>query len=140
MYKKTWPLVLVGVFLVPPVMAQTTATISGLVRDDTGAVIPGASVTAKNVETGITRSVSTDEQGRYQLPSLSVGPYEVQVSLSGFQTAVRSGIVLAVGEQTVANSGPVAAGRGGLPICGRRLHSEWLHDQDIHPRSTARAE
>jgi len=103
MYKKTWPLVLVGVFLVPPVMAQTTATISGLVRDDTGAVIPGASVTAKNVETGITRSVSTDEQGRYQLPSLSVGPYEVQVSLSGFQTAVRSGIVLAVGEQTVAN-------------------------------------
>jgi len=44
-----------------------------------------------------------DEQGRYQLLNLNVGRYEIEVSLSGFQTAVRSGIVLAVGDQTVVN-------------------------------------
>src|SRR5437899_12033577 len=92
MYKKTWPLVLVGVFLVPPVMAQTTATSAGLVRDDTGAVIPGASVTAKNVETGITRSVSTDEQGRYQLPSLSVGRTRFRSRCLGFRRPSESAL------------------------------------------------
>ena len=102
MYQKAWLLVLAGVFITPG-WAQTTGTISGLVRDVTGAVIPGASVTARNVETGITRTVSTEEQGRYQLPNLSVGRYEVQALLSGFQTAVRSGIVLTVGEQAVVN-------------------------------------
>ena len=45
----------------------------------------------------------SDEQGRYQLLNLNVGRYEIEVSLSGFQTAVRSGIVLAVGDQTVVN-------------------------------------
>src|SRR5438093_4137015 len=103
MYMRAWLAVLLGVFSITPGMAQTTGTISGLIRDSTGAVIPGASVTARNVETGITRTVSTEEQGRYQLPNLSVGRYEVQVSLSGFQTAVRSGIVLAVGEQAAVN-------------------------------------
>jgi hypothetical protein len=55
MYKRAWIVVLVGMFLTAPAMAQTTATISGSVRDGSGAVIPGASLTAKNVETGITR-------------------------------------------------------------------------------------
>ncbi len=72
-------------------------------RDGTGALIPGASVMAKNVETGITRTTMSDEQGRYQLLNLNVGRYEIEVSLSGFQTAVRSGIVLAVGDRTVVN-------------------------------------
>jgi hypothetical protein len=103
MYQRAWFVVLVSVLFTARGMAQTTATISGSVRDSTGALIPGASVTAKNVETGITRTTSTDEQGRYQLLNLSVGGYEIEVSLSGFQTAVRSGIVLAVGEQTVVN-------------------------------------
>ena len=103
MCKRAWLVVLVGFFLITPAMAQTTATISGSVRDSTGALIPGASVTAKNVETGITRITATEEQGRYQLLNLNVGRYEVEVSLPGFQTAVRSGIVLAVGEQAVAN-------------------------------------
>ena len=103
MYRTAWVVVLLSFLGIPFAMAQTTATISGSVRDSTGALIPGASVTAKNVETGITRTTSTEEQGRYQLLNLSVGRYEIDVSLSGFQTAVRSGIVLAVGEQAVAN-------------------------------------
>lgn len=103
MHKRAWIVVLVGVFLIMPAMAQTTATISGLVRDGSGAVIPGASVTAKNVETGITRNTLTDETGRYQLLNLGVGRYDIEASLSGFQTSVRSGIGLAVGDQTVVN-------------------------------------
>ena len=103
MYRRVWVVVLVGIFLITPATAQTTATISGSVRDGTGALIPGASVMAKNVETGITRTAMSDEQGRYQLLNLNVGRYEIEGSLSGFQTAVRSGIVLAVGDQTVVN-------------------------------------
>src|SRR6058998_2197931 len=103
MYRRAWIVVLVSLLFITPGIAQTTATISGSVRDGTGALIPGASVTAKNVETGITRTTTTDEQGRYQLLNLNVGRYEIDVSLSGFQTAVRSGIVLAVGDRTVVN-------------------------------------
>ncbi len=103
MYKRAWVVVLVSLLFVTRGIAQTTATISGSVRDGTGALIPGASVMAKNVETGITRTTMSDEQGRYQLLNLNVGRYEIEVSLSGFQTAVRSGIVLAVGDQTVVN-------------------------------------
>ena len=103
MYRRAWVVVLVGLLLTARGLAQTTATISGSVRDGTGALIPGASVISKNVETGITRTTTTDEQGRYQLLNLNVGRYEIEVSLSGFQTAVRSGIALAVGDQTVVN-------------------------------------
>ena len=135
MYRRVWVVVLVGIFLITPATAQTTATISGSVRDGTGALIPGASVMAKNVETGITRTAMSDEQGRYQLLNLNVGRYEIEVSLSGFQTAVRSGIVLALGDQTVVNftfasragsrkgrSDCASAARGHNDLFGRRNH------------------
>src|SRR3990172_4879775 len=79
------------------VAQETTATISGTVRDATGAVIPGAAVQVRNVATGITRSIETDAQGRYTVPQLLPGSYEVQTSMAGFQTYVRSGIALTVG-------------------------------------------
>src|SRR5205809_4016047 len=84
-------------------IAQTGGTISGSVSDATGALIPGASVTIKNVDTGLTREVMSDEQGRYTAPNLPVGSYEVQVSLSGFRTEIRKGVGLAVGQQLVMN-------------------------------------
>jgi Carboxypeptidase regulatory-like domain/TonB dependent receptor len=83
--------------------AQTGGTISGSTRDASGALIPGASVTIKNIDTGLMRELITDEQGRYSAPNLPVGSYEVQVSLSGFQTEVRKGIELAVGQEAVIN-------------------------------------
>src|SRR6476660_6946725 len=70
-------------------IAQTGGTISGSASDATGALIPGASVTVRNVDTGLTREVMSDEQGRYTAPNLPVGSYEVQVSLSGFRTEIR---------------------------------------------------
>jgi hypothetical protein len=81
----------------------TTATISGTVADTTGAVIPGVSVSVLHVETGTTRDAVTDDEGRYRVPLLDPGEYEVQASLTGFRTAVRSGITLTVGDRTVVD-------------------------------------
>src|SRR5439155_11844159 len=81
----------------------STATIAGVAQDASGAVIPGVSITAKNVETGVTRTATTDEGGRYTIPELTLGDYEVESQLPGFQTEVRSGITLTVGRSAVVN-------------------------------------
>src|SRR5436309_4991447 len=60
----------------------TTATIAGVVQDASGAVIPGVTVTAKNVETGATRTATSDEGGRYTVPELTLGDYEVEAQLA----------------------------------------------------------
>src|ERR1051326_1857506 len=82
-------------------LAQTGGAICGTGEHPSGALIPGASVSIKNADTGLTRELVTDEQGRYSAPNLPVGPYEVQVSLTGFQTEVRKGIELTVGQEGV---------------------------------------
>ena len=79
----------------------TTATLSGTVTDTTGGVLPGASVSILHVETGSVRSSVSDDEGRYRVPSLQPGSYEDSAELVGFQTAVRSGITLAVGGRVV---------------------------------------
>jgi len=81
----------------------TSASISGVVKDGSGAVVVGVSVTLKNVDTGISRSVSTDSGGRYSAPALTLGNYEVQAELSGFKTEVRKGITLTVGREAVVD-------------------------------------
>ncbi len=95
-------LALVGVAV--PLRAQdTTATISGTVRDQTGAVMPGVTITTKNVGTNAERNEPTDLAGRYRIRSLPVGNYEVRAELSGFQTSVRRGIELTVGREAVVD-------------------------------------
>jgi len=80
-----------------------TATILGEIKDSTGAVIPGASITAKNVETGLTRTGMSAEDGSYRFSALPVGSYEVKVELPGFRTEVRSGLTLTVSQEAVIN-------------------------------------
>jgi outer membrane receptor protein involved in Fe transport len=80
-----------------------TAAISGTVLDPTGAAIPGASITVRNIGTAFTRTVISDDQGRYVAPELPIGEYEVQASLAGFQTVVRRGISLTVGSRPVVD-------------------------------------
>ena len=90
--------------IVKPAMSQLpTATILGTVKDSTGAVIPGAAITAKSVETGLTRSAVSAEAGSYRLSALPVGAYEVRVELPGFRTEVRSGLTLTVSQEAVVN-------------------------------------
>jgi len=71
----------------PAARAQVSASISGRVADPAGATVSGAAVIAKNVETGETRSTVTDDAGRFWVPSLAVGEYEVQVTKQGFPEA-----------------------------------------------------
>jgi hypothetical protein len=86
-----------------PVRAQVTAAISGTVDDASGAGVGGAKVVITNVETGATRTVTTDESGKFSALSLAVGPNEVKVEKTGFKSAVRTGINLEVAQQAVVN-------------------------------------
>jgi hypothetical protein len=98
-----------GVFLfsvvgVNRVAAQVeTATISGTATDSSGAALVGATVQAKNVGTNVTQSTLSDAAGRYRIPDLPIGGYEVQASISGFQTVVHKGITLTVGANLVVD-------------------------------------
>ena len=76
---------------------------TGTVSDASGAVIPKAQVSIKNVATGEVRAVTTDAAGFYTAPNLLPGSYEVTVTAPGFSTEVRSGITLTVGAQQMLN-------------------------------------
>jgi hypothetical protein len=83
--------------------AQVTGVLSGRVVDATDAGIPGATVTVKTIDTGATRTATTDERGAYRIVSVPVGAQEVRGEKTGFKTAVRLGINLAVGQEAIAN-------------------------------------
>jgi outer membrane receptor protein involved in Fe transport len=78
-----------------------TASLSGRVTDTSGAAIPAATVAVKNIGTSISSTTVSDGEGRYTVPDLPIGSYEIQVSKTGFQTSVRTGITLTVGSAPV---------------------------------------
>ena len=77
--------------------------LSGVVRDSSGAPIPGVEVTATKTDTGQVRTVFTGADGAYALPNLPIGPYQLKVVLQGFNTYLRDGIVLQVGSNPEVN-------------------------------------
>src|SRR5881392_23602 len=84
--------------------AQTsTATILGTVKDASGALIPGVSITVKHTESGLARTVVSGERGGYNVPLLPVGPYEITTTMPGFKQQLRSGINLVVGQEAVVD-------------------------------------
>jgi len=86
------------------VHAQTaTGTITGTVNDETGAALPGVAVTVTDTETSFARNLVTDASGRYAAPNLAPGPYFIKATLQGFETVLRSGITLTVGQEAVVN-------------------------------------
>ncbi|MGO8818478.1 MAG: carboxypeptidase regulatory-like domain-containing protein [Terriglobia bacterium] len=78
------------------VWGDVTASISGTVNDPTGAVIPGATVTALNTDKGISNSTQTNTQGFYSFPALPTGKYEVSIRATGFEEYRQTGLVLDV--------------------------------------------
>src|SRR5262249_25971946 len=81
-----------------PSIAQTvTGRIVGTIRDSQGAIIPGVSVSAKNLETGAERIAVSDESGGFNITSVPAGSYQVSAELTGFKKEVRSGATLTVG-------------------------------------------
>src|ERR1051326_3667409 len=69
-------------------------TITGTIRDTTGAVIPGAKITITNTATGIAANLSSNEIGEYTVPNLQVGNYNVQVEKEGFKAAVLTALTV----------------------------------------------
>jgi len=98
-----WILILTLVCAVCAVGQVGTGSIRGAVTDPSGAVVPSAAVTVKNIQTGVSTSLMTDADGRYVAPNLPIGSYEIQVQAQGFETAVRQNIPLTVNEQREVN-------------------------------------
>jgi len=85
------------------VHAQVSAILSGTVTDPSGAALPAANVTAKNVDTGAIRNTVTDAEGHYQFFSLPVGQYEIRSAKTGFTEELRTGVHLVVGQRAVVD-------------------------------------
>src|SRR5947199_7080956 len=84
------------------VFAQTsTATILGVVRDTSGALVPGVSISVKHVDSGLTRTAISNKRGGYNIPLLTMVAYEITTTMPGFKKEVRSGINLVVGQEAV---------------------------------------
>src|SRR5262249_27245438 len=85
-----------SLFFAATLAAQTLGTVTGEVKDSTGAIIPAVDITVRNTETNVIRSVATNDAGVYTVPALNPGMYEVKASKSGFKSATRADIVLQV--------------------------------------------
>src|SRR5215469_11060897 len=96
--------VLLAAFYARPLPAQVVGgSISGTVADNSGAVVANATVFLENLSTGVTTAITTNDQGFYSIPNLLPGTYRQKVSATGFETAIRNGIILTVGSQMVSN-------------------------------------
>ncbi len=90
--------------LIAPVAGQATkATVSGTVTDEKGDLILDAKITAANLDTGITRETATDREGRYRIPELTLGRYEISVEQKGFRLYIQRGVELTVGRMAVVD-------------------------------------
>ena len=86
------------------VFAQAqTGEILGVVTDATGASVPGATVTITDTDTGMARTVNTDNQGRYDAADLQIGNYQVEAEMQGFAPQAQKGLVVAIGQKIVTD-------------------------------------
>lgn len=89
---------LVAVLPLTAVAQVTTATVYGVVRDGTGAVLPGASVAVTNNGTNLYRTTVTDERGEFALAALPAGSYTLRIELPDFKTYTNAGLQLGAGQ------------------------------------------
>jgi hypothetical protein len=90
---------------VPSSRAQVSANLSGTITDESDAVVSAATVRARNIDTGISRTALSDRNGRYQLFALPVGLYEMRITKDGFAEGIRTGIRLDVGQAATVDLG-----------------------------------
>jgi len=88
---------------VPLVHGQSMSSLSGVVTDPTGAVLPGATVLVENVNTGIRREAVTDSSGRYAFPQLQPGKYRITGRAPGFADVVIQDVELLVNSPATVN-------------------------------------
>lgn len=102
--KRALLLVLLFALSKAPALGQvSTGIISGTITDPQGAMVPGAAVTIKSLDTGLGRRVLSDEKGSYRAVGLSTGHYELRVEQQGFDAQVRTGLTLTVAQEMVVN-------------------------------------
>ena len=94
--------IVLGILLlsVPAFSQANNGRFLGTVTDQSGATVSGATVEITNVDTGVTRSLTTDAAGAYNAPSMPLGNYKFHVEFMGFKTVDRTGVVLEVGKET----------------------------------------
>ena len=101
-YRRLWILAILALgsvtlyTLMPPAGygQEVSAGITGRITDSSGAAVPGAQVTARDVNRGTEWPTVANEEGIYAFPRVPPGTYEIKVEASGFRTAVRPNIVL----------------------------------------------
>ena len=103
MHVRSLLLVLFISFLAARASAQTAATISGTVEDSGRSVLPGVTVTVRNAETSLVRTVATGPEGRYVIPGLPPGVYDLRAELASFKPHVRPGLRLTIAQAVVVN-------------------------------------
>ena len=109
---------LLGLGVATPSFAQSpTTTLLGTVTDKNGGIVSKAQVTATNVDTNLTRTVPTNEEGEYRIEFLPLGNYRVEVAAPGFKKAIQTGVVLEVG--VVAHADAKLRGRRREPVGDR---------------------
>lgn len=81
----------------------TTSTLAGRVLDSSGAALPGVTLAARQTETGLQRNTNSDSQGRYVIPALPPGTYEIRAELEGFRPLLRSGVTLTIAQTAVVD-------------------------------------
>src|SRR5882757_9731763 len=102
-WSSTMFVVLLAVGIIGTAFAQSTNSgdISGTVTDNTGAAVPGATVTVVNIDTGVSKTLVTNDSGVYDTSSIVAGTYKITFAKTGFSTLVRSSITIVVGNTTV---------------------------------------
>src|SRR5687768_11390087 len=123
--------------------------IEGTVLDQSNASVPNVTVTATNIETGATRTVTTDQSGVYRMPLLSLGTYRIQADAIGFKRFVREGITLATGQsatvdfqlepgevqETVTISADAPVADTGKTDLGRVMNAREVHNLPLPTRN-----
>lgn len=99
-----WVIVVTVLLVSTPLLAQTSSTILGVVRDSSGGVVAGAAITVVNVETGQPRTATSAGDGAYRVPALQAGHYSVKIEKSGFKTVTEQNLVLDVAEEVTVNA------------------------------------
>jgi hypothetical protein len=102
MMRRSLAALLVTLFIAAPALAQT-GQINGVITDNTGAVVPGATVKAVEVATGLSRETATGGDGRYTFTSLRPTTYDITAELTGFRTSQRKGVLLQANENLTVN-------------------------------------
>src|SRR5918996_199650 len=105
-------LALVALAATPALAQLDRSQIAGFVKDESGGVIPGATVTATSTQTGLARTAVTDSRGYYVFPGMTPGVYDLSVELEGFKKWVQVGLTLdaasSVGVDAILQTGTIS--------------------------------